>query len=57
MIIGGDSRLTLEDLGRVAGLYDVTSQPDYLQTMDAPCPDCVWMLVGSARGESLMVRR
>ena len=44
--IGGDSRLTLEDLGRVAGLYDVSLRCDYprnvvnlQQIMDAPCTD------------------
>ena len=59
------SRLMLEDLGKVAGVYDATLQLGYPrnvvkleQIMDAPChDDDIWMLVESVRGESLMVRR
>ena len=29
MSIGGDSKFILEDLGNVAGLFDVTGQADY----------------------------
>ena len=63
VILGGDSRLTLVDLGRAAGSYDVTLQSDYPrnvakleQTMDGPCPDYVWRLVESARGKALVRR-
>ena len=61
VIIGGGSRFMSVEL---AGSYKVTSQSYYPRTvaereqnMDAPCTGCVWMLVGSARGESLLVCR
>ena len=64
MSIGGDSRLMLEGLGSVAGLYDVTGQSDYPrnvvnleQIMDALRNEDVRTLVESARGEALMERR
>ena len=32
--IGGDSSLILEELGNVAGLSDLTGQPDYLRNVE-----------------------
>ena len=62
--IGGDSRLLLEDLGSVAGLYDVTGQSDcprnvvnLAQIMDAPSDEDARTLVETARDEALMERR
>ena len=59
--IGGASRLIWEDLGKVAGLYDVTVQSDcprnvvnFEQIMDAPNDGAIRTRVESARGESLM---
>ena len=53
--IGGDSSLILEELGNVAGLSDLTGQPDHLrkvvnqeQMMDAPSDEDVQTLVESA---------
>ena len=61
--IGGDSSLILEELGNVAGLSDVTGQPDYLrnvvnqeQMMDAQSDEDVQTLVESARDDALMER-
>ena len=60
----GGSRLILEDLGRMAVLCGVTLQCGYPRNVvelerifDIPCRDDIRMLVESARGEPLMVRR
>ena len=60
---GGDSRFCLEDLGDVAGLFDVTGQSDCPRSvvnlehvMDAPSDDDVRALVESARDDALMER-
>ena len=62
--IGGRSRFILQDLGNVAGLFDVTGQSDYPrsvvnleQIMDARRNEDVRSLVESAREEALMERR
>ena len=62
--IGGDSRFILENLGNVAGLFDVTGQSDYPrsvvyleQIMDAPSDDAIRRVAESARDEALMDRR
>ena len=56
--------MILEELGNVAGLSDVTGQPDYLrnvanqeQIMVAPSDEDVQTLVESAREDALMERR
>ena len=61
--IGGDSRLIVEDLGSIAVFHDVAGQSvhrrnvvDLEQFVDAPSHDDIWMLVESARDESLMER-
>ena len=62
--IGEKSRMSLEDLGYVAGLYDVTGQSchprnvvDLEQIRDAPSDDDIRTLVESARDEPLIERR
>ena len=61
---GGGSKFLLEDLGNVAGLFDVTGQSDYPrsvvnldQIMDALSNEDVRTLVESERDEALMERR
>ena len=61
MSTGGDWRFILEDLGTVAGLFDVTGHSDYPRSVvnfgtDRGCED-VRTLVESARDEALMERR
>ena len=64
MIIGGHSRLILEDLGKVDGLHGFTVHSDYPrnvvkseQIMGAPSDDDIRTLVESARCEALMESR
>ena len=64
MSVGGDSRLISEDLGNVAGMFDVTGESDYPrsvfhleQIMHAPSDEDVRTLVESARDEALTERR
>ena len=64
MSIGNDSRFILKDVGRVAGLFDVTGRSDYPrsvayleQTTNAPSGEDARTLVGSACDEALMERR
>ena len=58
--IGDNSRLICEDLGSVAGLYEVAGQSGYSlnvfnleQIMDAPSDDDIRTLVESSRDETL----
>ena len=60
----GSSRLTLEEFGSGAALYDITVLADYPrnvvnleQFVDAPSDGDVRALVGSCREETLMERR
>ena len=64
MGIGDNSRLICEDLGSVAGLYEVAGQSGYSlnvfnleQIMDAPSDDDIRTLVESSRDETLIERR
>ena len=59
MNIGGDSRLILEDLGTVAGLYDVTIQSGYPRNVVNERPEWydILTLIEYARGDSLVERR
>ena len=40
--IGGDSRLILEDLGHVAGLYEVMVQSDYPRNVRSRLAQDIW---------------
>ena len=64
MISGDKSRMILNELGNVAGLYDVSGQSGYPrnvvnldQTVDAPRNDDTRMLVESALEEALIEHR